>query len=251
VWRVLGAANCQSPVISLPHPARIFLIEACGGPGHTRRPGARFKSPIVSVSSRGGFHISAHDGRALYNGSDSCCWRGTGDFEARERIEAPRGSGWGVAPGSIPERSRPRDGRTRRLEGPGRSRTRRRGTHARTARIGDGGTRRAHETHGAAARKDPHRAGGRLGEHPDSTGLTLERITTGEPDARGKDQVQSFHGAWKNDRLHVVREGRRGRITETFSLEEGGRTLVIHTKMESDGHRPSREFKRVYRRMSA
>ena len=85
----------------------------------------------------------------------------------------------------------------------------------------------------------------------DSTGRPLEQITTGQaggPPADGA--LPSFRGEWKKGSLEVVREGPRGRITETFSLEEDGRTLVIQMKMESSGPRPSREFKRVYRRVS-
>jgi len=55
---------------------------------------------------------------------------------------------------------------------------------------------------------------------------------------------------WSKGRLEVVRDGPRGKLTQTFALEEGGRSLVIRTKMESSDSRPSREFKRVYRRSS-
>lgn len=83
----------------------------------------------------------------------------------------------------------------------------------------------------------------------DSTGVTLERIMTGKTEARA-EEVPSVAGEWNKGSLQVVREGRRGRVTQTFSLEDEGRTLVIQTKTESNGPRPSREFKRVYRRMS-
>ena len=72
----------------------------------------------------------------------------------------------------------------------------------------------------------------------DSAGAPLETIAIGPSG-----------GAWKDGRLQMVRQGRRGRVTETFSLEEDGQRLVIQTKMESEGPRPSREFKRVYRRV--
>jgi hypothetical protein len=85
----------------------------------------------------------------------------------------------------------------------------------------------------------------------DSTGVTLERIMTGKTEARAEeDSVPSVAGEWNKGSLQVVREGRRGRVTQTFSLEDEGRTLVIQTKTESNGPGPSREFKRVYRRMS-
>ena len=67
---------------------------------------------------------------------------------------------------------------------------------------------------------------------------------------RGKDQkTPRMQGEWSKDRLQVTREGRRGKMTQSFAVEEDGRVLVIRTKMESDGSRPAREFKRVYRRM--
>ena len=86
----------------------------------------------------------------------------------------------------------------------------------------------------------------------DSAGTPLETITIGAPGESPATEsgAPRFAGTWKDSRLQVVREGRRGRITQTFSLEEHGQRLVIQTKIESEGTRPSREFKRVYRRVS-
>jgi hypothetical protein len=87
----------------------------------------------------------------------------------------------------------------------------------------------------------------------DSTGLALEEIGIGKPGTAGgagaDPNLPRLSGEWSKDRLQVMRQGRRGKMTQTFGLEEDGRVLVIRTKMESDGSRPSREFKRVYRRI--
>jgi len=86
----------------------------------------------------------------------------------------------------------------------------------------------------------------------DSAGAPIETITIGASggSAAPEGDVPRFSGAWNEGRLQVVRQGRRGRVTETFFLEEHGQRLVIQTKMESEGPRPSREFKRIYRRVS-
>jgi hypothetical protein len=86
----------------------------------------------------------------------------------------------------------------------------------------------------------------------DSAGAPLETITIGASGESSAPEggVARFSGAWKDGRLQVVRQGPRGRVTQTFSLEEHGQRLVIQMKMESEGPRPSREFKRVYRRVS-
>ena len=39
-------------------------------------------------------------------------------------------------------------------------------------------------------------------------------------------------------------------ITQRFSLEDDGQTLVIHHQQPAGGERPAREFKRVYRRVA-
>jgi hypothetical protein len=58
-------------------------------------------------------------------------------------------------------------------------------------------------------------------------------------------------GAWKGDKLEVEREDSRGgKITETFSLEDKGATLVVKTKMtRSQGG--DFEIKRVYHKVGA
>jgi len=88
----------------------------------------------------------------------------------------------------------------------------------------------------------------------DSAGVPLEEILIGTkvetPPEGMEDQkaVPTFGGTWTKGKLEVVRKGRRGSMTQSFSLEEHGRVLVLRTTMDARGDRPSREFKRVYRR---
>jgi hypothetical protein len=87
----------------------------------------------------------------------------------------------------------------------------------------------------------------------DSSGTVLEEIATvsaaADTFARAPG-APHIEGQWKGDKLVIEREGPRGKVTETISLEDKGATLVFHTKMESSGDMPSREFKRVYRKVT-
>jgi len=88
----------------------------------------------------------------------------------------------------------------------------------------------------------------------DSIGAPVEQIKIGgsvrEPSAASPDAVPVLSGKMKDGHLEIVRSGRRGKMTQSFALEEDGRLLVIRTRVESQGPRPSMEFKRVYRRSS-
>ncbi len=88
----------------------------------------------------------------------------------------------------------------------------------------------------------------------DSIGSPTEEIKIGSPVPKGSensaDAAPVLSGKWKDGRLEIVRDGRRGRMTQTFALKGDGSVLVIRTKVESKGPMPSREFKRVYRRSS-
>jgi len=88
----------------------------------------------------------------------------------------------------------------------------------------------------------------------DSVGAPVEEIKVGgsvhEPSGDSPQAAPILSGKWKSGHLEIVRPGRRGKVTQAFALEEDGRLLVIRTKMESQGPRPSMEFKRVYRRSS-
>jgi len=86
----------------------------------------------------------------------------------------------------------------------------------------------------------------------DSSGAVVQEITTVPAaadtctHAPGATQLT---GRWDGDKLEVLRETPRGSVTETYSLEDKGKTLVVHTKL-SFGSGPAREFKRVYQRVS-
>ena len=87
----------------------------------------------------------------------------------------------------------------------------------------------------------------------DSTGAVIREIVTVSAKAdtfAHAPNAEQLTGIWKGDQLEVERAGRGGsKITETVSLEDKGRLLVIHTKMKPDGDAPSMEFKRVYQRV--
>jgi hypothetical protein len=88
----------------------------------------------------------------------------------------------------------------------------------------------------------------------DSTGVVLEEITTisvKEDTLAHAPGAQVLSGQWKDDKLEVERTGPRGgKVTQTITLEKDGKSLVIHTKMESSGDMPPREFKRVYQKVT-
>jgi len=66
-----------------------------------------------------------------------------------------------------------------------------------------------------------------------------------------EDGPRVVAGIWKGASLEVSRGGPGGMsITQSFSLADGGQTLVIHNHMPAAGERPAREFKRVYRRVA-
>jgi hypothetical protein len=88
----------------------------------------------------------------------------------------------------------------------------------------------------------------------DSTGAVLQEITT---IGAAKDTLahatgaQVIAGRWDKDKLEYDREGPRGKVVQTFSLEDDGKRLVLHVKMEGSGEMPTREFKRSYVRVTS
>ena len=90
----------------------------------------------------------------------------------------------------------------------------------------------------------------------DSTGAPVEEIAIGRkveepPEGMGNaNAVPTFGGSWNKGKLEIVRSGPRGTMKQSFALEEDGKDLVIRTTMPARDSRPSREFKRVYRRTS-
>jgi hypothetical protein len=87
----------------------------------------------------------------------------------------------------------------------------------------------------------------------DSNGTVLREITTlgGAKDTLSHaPRARVLTGEWKSGTLQVLRPGRgEMKMTDTLTLEEKGDLLVIHTKIESSGDLPAREFKRAYRRV--
>ena len=86
----------------------------------------------------------------------------------------------------------------------------------------------------------------------DSSGTALQEITTrgGSADTTSlPPDVPRLLGQWKKDQLEVKHEDARGgTITETYSIEDKGQSLVLKTKVEG---RRTLEFKRVYQRVNA
>jgi len=86
----------------------------------------------------------------------------------------------------------------------------------------------------------------------DSTGAVVQEITMGEAPAQpAEGDVPVGLGVWKKDgALVVTRTGQRGTVTEQFTLEDEGATLVVRARMTGrDGE--AREFKRIYRRQAS
>jgi hypothetical protein len=86
----------------------------------------------------------------------------------------------------------------------------------------------------------------------DSTGTVVQEIVTGEAPKQPADgEMPIGHGVWnKGGALFVTRTGPRGTVTEQFSLEDKGATLVVRAHMTGrDGE--ARDFKRVYRKQAS
>jgi hypothetical protein len=89
----------------------------------------------------------------------------------------------------------------------------------------------------------------------DSTGAALLEVRTGgsaDGAGHGGAAALQLEGKWNGDRLEVERTGPRGgKIVERYQIEDRGRTLVVETKIDSNGRRPSMSFKRVYSRVES
>jgi hypothetical protein len=87
----------------------------------------------------------------------------------------------------------------------------------------------------------------------DSTGNVLQEI--GLMDLKADTLMHSpgatvLHGQWLGDTLDVERDGARGKAIQGYYLQEDGKTLVIHTRINTSGNENVIEFKRVYHRVS-
>jgi hypothetical protein len=78
----------------------------------------------------------------------------------------------------------------------------------------------------------------------DLSGRVIQRIAVG-----GNPRGEYIHGQWRNSKLVTFRTGyNNSRIIQTFSLTNGGRSLVVHTRQDAPGTRRDVEFTNVYRR---
>jgi len=78
----------------------------------------------------------------------------------------------------------------------------------------------------------------------DLSGRVIQRIAVG-----GNPRGEYIHGQWRNSKLLTFRTGaNNSRIVQTFSLTNGGRTLVVHTRQDFAGTRRDVEFSNVYQR---
>jgi hypothetical protein len=93
----------------------------------------------------------------------------------------------------------------------------------------------------------------RIVSFEDSTGTVVQEVTTAQgpdPEAHAPGAAV-LAGAWSEGRLEVERPAWGDtRIRERIALEDDGRSLVISTALPRRGELPSREIKRVYRRVT-
>lgn len=84
----------------------------------------------------------------------------------------------------------------------------------------------------------------------DSRNHVLQHIMIGGRfDPRDNGRSEYLVGHWRGPTLVVERTGFRGAtVTQTFSLENRGRTLVVRTRRDPVGRGPTTEFSIVYRR---
>ncbi|MFI5372288.1 MAG: hypothetical protein ACHQ52_12090, partial [Candidatus Eisenbacteria bacterium] len=86
----------------------------------------------------------------------------------------------------------------------------------------------------------------------DSAGKVLQEI--GLMPAKDDTLMHSpgalvLHGQWQADTLAVERTAARGKMEQGFFLQDGGKTLVIHSRVVGNGNSSIVEFKRVYRKV--
>ena len=86
----------------------------------------------------------------------------------------------------------------------------------------------------------------------DSTVVMAGNGVSNEARAPAAGMPRRLDGSWKSGRLEVRHTGPQGsKVTQTYALEDKGRSLVIRTHIESDGPRPPLDFKRVYRKVTS
>ena len=167
-----------------------------------------------------------------------------GRFEGRRHAEgdvAARGEAQGARDGRRDARGG--DESWQKRPGPGGARPDGRGGR----RFGGRGGRRGM----LPERMTTERVGSTL-RFEDEQGNVLEEIGPGSRSANREGGPQhAMRSAWKGDVLQIERSGERGAMTQTFQLEDGGRTLVVQTKRPGLDGQPARDFRRVYRRVGS
>jgi hypothetical protein len=88
----------------------------------------------------------------------------------------------------------------------------------------------------------------------DTTGAVVEEIATvaAEADTFARAPgAEHLSGRWDGDKLVFELPAREGpAVTESITLEDKGKSLVIHTELAATEERPARSFNRVYRRVT-
>ena len=78
-------------------------------------------------------------------------------------------------------------------------------------------------------------------------GRVLQQIVVGG--RGGYHDGDYVYGQWRGSRLLTIRDGyANARIIQTFSVRNGGRTLVVHTRQDGPGTRYDVEFTNVYQK---
>ncbi|HUK62444.1 MAG TPA: hypothetical protein VLV15_03895 [Dongiaceae bacterium] len=87
----------------------------------------------------------------------------------------------------------------------------------------------------------------------DSTGKVLQEIGLMDPKAdtlMHSPGAMVLHGQWQGDTLDVERDSPRGKAIQGYYLQDDGKTLVIHTLINTSSNENVIEFKRVYHRVT-
>jgi hypothetical protein len=87
----------------------------------------------------------------------------------------------------------------------------------------------------------------------DSSGKVVQEIGLMAPEADTllhSPGAAVMHGQWAGDTLDVERDGPRGKAIQGYYLQDGGKTLVIHTRINTSSNENVIEFKRVYTRVT-
>lgn len=83
----------------------------------------------------------------------------------------------------------------------------------------------------------------------DSSGVAFEEIAYEDP-APPRSGIRRLGGEWNGTSLVALGDGPMGgAVTETYTLQDGGKTLEVRTRILPPEDRPAMDFVRVYRRV--